>query len=317
MVQFQMQDSSPPPNYQHYNHLSEEDELSLIDLWNIVWRRKWAWLTFGPLFGIIGMFYALAQPILFRAETTLAPADEEQSSGGLSALAGQFGGLASLAGVSIPGGGSVENAIATLKSRRFLIPFLTKDENLKTLFMDDWDTESKSWITPSDRRTDSNRPTDLEAYEKFTDGILSVSEDKKTGLVNVSIELRNPEIASKWANEIVEALNAHLREQAQAEAQANLEFLNTQLKQTSIIEIREALYGLIESQTKNAMLANAKEDYAFKVIDPAVTPEVRSKPKRSLIVIASGLLGGFFGIFLCFALHLVDTAKRGGEEKVS
>lgn len=78
-----------------------------------------------------------------------------------------------------------------------------------------------------------------------------------------------------------------------------------------MIEIRESLYTLIESETKNAMLANAKDEFAFKIIDPAVAPEKRVRPKRTLIVMAAGLLGGFIGVFLCFVLHFVDTAKRG------
>ena len=52
---------------------------------------------------------------------------------------------------------------------------------------------------------------------------------------------------------------------------------------------------------------------AFKVIDPAISPELRSRPKRALIVVASGLLGGFFGLFLCFVFHFVESAKRQNE----
>jgi len=299
---------------QHY--YQEEDELSLVDLWNIVWKRKWTWLTFGPLFAVAGIFHALSQPILYKAEAKLAPNTEEQSGGGLAALAGQFGGLASLAGVNLAGGaGSTETAIATLKSRAFLSQFITKDRNLIALFPEEWDEQSKSWTVAKERRTEDKRPTDQEAYDKFSKGVFAVSQDKKTGMVNVSVELQDPELAAAWANDLIMELNEHLRSQAQVEAQGNLEFLNEQLEQTNVIGIRDALYGLIESQTKNAMLANAKRDFAFKVLDPAVAPEVRSKPRRSLIVIASGLLGGFFGIFLCFVLHFVDTARTRSSQE--
>ena len=288
----------------------QEDELSLIDLWNIVWKRRWPWLTFGPLFGALGVIYALNATDVFKAETTLAPNTEEQSRGGLAALAGQFGGLASMAGLSLGGGGSTAHAIATLESRQFLVPFLIQDENLKILFPDDWDDEDKRWIKQSERRASDNRPTNQEAYDRFVKSSFNVSQDKKSGLVTVSIELENPEIAAKWSNELVAKLNAHLRQQAQEEANKNLAYLNEQLNQTRVLEIKEALYGLIESQTKNAMLANAKNDYAFKVIDPAVTPELKSRPKRALIVLSSGLIGGFFGIFICFILHFLAVAKE-------
>ncbi len=305
-----MSDTNPPPP--QYLYPPEEDELSLIDLWNIVWKRKWPWLTFGPLFAILGIFYALNQAEIFRGEATLIPNSEEQGGGGLAALAGQFGGLASMAGINVGGGGSTETAIATLKSRQFLTPFIASDEPLKAIFHEEWDAESKTWLVSKERRQGDNKPTKLEAYERFTKECLKVSEDKKTGIVTLAVELTDPKLAAEWTNEIAKLLNAHLREQAKAEAEKNLAYLNKQLTETRVLEIKESLYGLIESQTKNAMLANAKEDYAFRVIDPAVTPELRVRPKRALIVIAAGMLGGFFGLFLCFVLHFVETAKKQG-----
>lgn len=299
-----------PSQYPQYPYPPEEDELSLIDLWNIVWKRKWPWLTFGPLFAVIGIFYALDQPEIYRAEATLVPNSEEQGGGGLSALAGQFGGLASMAGINVGGGGSTETAIATLKSRQFLTPFISTDEKLQAIFPEEWDADSKTWTVSKERRQEDNKPTKLEVYERFTKECLAVSEDKKTGIVTLAVELQDPQIAADWTNQLADRLNAHLREQARQEAEKNLKYLNNQISETRVLEIKESLYGLIESQTKNAMLANAKEDYAFRVIDPAVTPEVRARPKRALIVVAAGMLGGFFGLFLCFVLHFVETAKK-------
>ena len=46
------------------------------------------------------------------------------------------------------------------------------------------------------------------------------------------------------------------------------------------------------------MLANVREEYAFKIIDPAVVPDMRSKPQRRKIVILGLLLGVVFGSLL-------------------
>lgn len=301
----------PPPQYPPYPYYPpNEDELSLVDLWNIVWKRKWLWLTLGPLAGVLGIVYSRAQIEIYRAEVTMAPNVEERSGGGLAALAGQFGGLASMAGLNVGGRGSTETALATLKSRKFIAPFLLEDERLKLLFPQEWDSESNAWTVAKKRRGPDNRPTDQEAYERFTKGALKISDDKKSGLVNLAIELPDPQAASDWANELSTRLNDYLRQQAKIEAERNLEYLDKQLQETQMIEIRQSLYTLIESETKNAMLANAKDEFAFKIIDPAVAPEKRVRPKRTLIVMAAGLLGGFLGVFLCFVLHFVDTAKR-------
>ncbi len=302
----------PPPPYPPYPYYpQDEDELSLIDLWNIVWKRKWPWLVLGPLFAILGALYALKQPEIFRAEATLTPNVEQRGPRGLSALAGQFGGLASMAGLNLGGvADSTETALATLKSRQFLETFLAEKDAAKLLFPEEWDEATKSWLVPKKRRGTDNAPTAEEVYTAFTQDSLSIAEDKKTGIVTLAIELRDPAVAAAWANDLIKRLNAHLRSQARTEAERNLAFLQDQLKETPFVEIREALYALIESQTQTAMLANAKDDYAFKVLDPAYVPETRSRPKRALIVLASGMLGGFAGLFLCFVLHFVQTNKK-------
>ena len=295
------------PN-QQYNY-TDEDELSLIDLWKIVWKRKWPWLTFGPLAGIIGIYIALTSAEIYRSEVLLAPASDEEASGGLAALAGQFGGLASMAGVNIGGGSDTATAIANLKSRQFLLPYLLEQDLFTTLFQDEWNAEAKEWIGTNKRRDESGKPTNYELFERFTEIVLSVSEDKKTGFVTLGIEWEDPDLCANWAAELPVRLNDYLRKKAKAETEKNLEYLEEQLNSTQIIEIRETLFGLVESQTQNAMLANAKEEYAFRIIDHAYVPEVRVRPQRTLIVLASGMLGGFFGIFLCFMFHFVDKAK--------
>jgi uncharacterized protein involved in exopolysaccharide biosynthesis len=65
------------------------------------------------------------------------------------------------------------------------------------------------------------------------------------------------------------------------------------------------------------MLANVQEEFAFRVIDPAVVPEVRSKPKRKLIVVLGGVLGGMFSIFLAFFLNFLRNQQESEEAPVS
>jgi len=289
----------PPPYY----YPPEEDELSLIDLWNILWKRKAYILVGGFGCGILGILYALLAAEIYRSEVLMAPASRDERGGGLSALAGQFGGLASLAGVNLDAGGNVETAKATLSSRAFLVDYI-EEKNLKPiLFEEEWDGEAGSWETE-----DGEPPSDWRAYERFSEA-LDVSEDRQSGLVTLSVEWMDPELAASWANELARRVNDHMREKARREAERNLAFLDQQLEDTQVVEIREALYALVESETKKAMLAAAKKDFAFEIVDPAVVPEERTRPKRTLIVLASGMLGGFLGVFLCFVAHFVDSAK--------
>ena len=63
-------------------------------------------------------------------------------------------------------------------------------------------------------------------------------------------------------------------------------YLEQELAKTTLQDMRAVLYNLLESEKQKAMLANVNEDFALEVIDPAVAPETREKPKRKLIVLS-------------------------------
>ncbi|MEO1202400.1 MAG: GNVR domain-containing protein, partial [Pseudomonadota bacterium] len=44
-------------------------------------------------------------------------------------------------------------------------------------------------------------------------------------------------------------------------------------------------------------------------VDPAVTPEMRVKPKRKLMVLSGGALGFFLGVLLAFAINLFRQVR--------
>jgi uncharacterized protein involved in exopolysaccharide biosynthesis len=48
------------------------------------------------------------------------------------------------------------------------------------------------------------------------------------------------------------------------------------------------------------MLANGKLEYAFTVIDPAVAPEIRISPKRTLMTLIGFAIGCVLGCVIAF-----------------
>ena len=73
--------------------------------------------------------------------------------------------------------------------------------------------------------------------------------------------------------------------------------------------INEKLFELLTQQHEMAKIEEAREDVAFQVIDRAVPPEKRFKPKRRLIVLLAGTVAIFMGIFLVFFLEYVENMK--------
>ncbi len=297
-----------PPGYPMY--YPPEEEIDLMELWQVLVENK-------KLIGIItgtatalAVILALVLTPIYRAETLLVPVSKEQA-GGLAALAGQFGGLADLAGINIGGGGSTEESIATLKSRELTKAFIKEEGLMPILFEDAWDENEKAWKKKWWNFSDDNDgPTAWDAYELFDKNIRSVNVDKKTNLVTVAIEWEDPELAAKWANKLVKRVNQERRQEAIEEAEKSIKYLEDQLQKTGVVEIQQSIYKLIEAQTKTKMVASTREEYAFKVIDKAVVPEEKAKPKRKLIVILGFILGGMAGVFTAFFRRFLQNQRE-------
>jgi uncharacterized protein involved in exopolysaccharide biosynthesis len=71
------------------------------------------------------------------------------------------------------------------------------------------------------------------------------------------------------------------------------------------------LYGLLAEQYKVVSVGRTRQYFAFRVIDPAMTPDLErpAKPRRALILAVSTLAGFLAGAFL-LALAAVFRAAR-------
>jgi uncharacterized protein involved in exopolysaccharide biosynthesis len=58
------------------------------------------------------------------------------------------------------------------------------------------------------------------------------------------------------------------------------------------------------------MLANVRVEYAFKIIDPAVVPEMKFKPARTRIVITGFVLGAAVGFFLILLRNFFTQKQK-------
>lgn len=292
--------------------MQQEDEIDLLEYWLIIWGKRKFILSLSLVAAILAAGISLQMPNIYRAEVLLAPVAEEGSkSGGLSSALGGLGGLASMAGISLGGGGSVEENLAVLKSREFLWRFIKDEKLMPILFADKWDAEAKSWID-SDPEA---QPTLWDAYRLFTKGgLLSVSKDKGSGLVTVGIEWKDADLAAQWGNKLVNRLNEFLRQQAIGRSQGNLRYLNKELSHTQVADMRQALFELISQEQKKSMLANTQKEFAFQVIDKAVAPDKKAKPKRSLIVVLATFVAGFLAVIFVFIREGIN--RREEEQNV-
>lgn len=279
----------------------EEDQ---IDMFELIRKLLRAWKTI--LISIIictglAFFYAWNAPEVFKAETLLVPTQEEKSATP-SALS-QFGGLAAMAGITIPSNSNVERVLATLETREFLKSFIIKKELLPIIYNKFRSESLNFWI--SDEKKDGFLiDNGIESLQIA----IEVIKDK-SGLIRLSVSWNDPRIAAEWTNQLVEQVNEKLREQAIADSRKRIGYLEQELAKTTLQDMRAVLYNLLETEQQKAMLANVNEDFALEVIDPAVASPIRVKPKRILIVALGGLCGAFLGLFFIFFRHFIESFK--------
>jgi uncharacterized protein involved in exopolysaccharide biosynthesis len=272
---------------------------------------------------MVSVIYALSLPDQYKASAVVAPTNSGGSS--LGALAGQLGGLASFAGINVGAGESNETleAIEIMQSWGFVEEFIQTnnlqvavyaavgwEKSTNSLRLDTglYDIEAKHWLLKSDSGDGRRPPTSWELYKEFQQSV-TVSEDKKSGLVSISIEYYSPEIAKQWVDLFIYSINNYMRARRLDQVNRNIEYLKAQIEKTAIAEMREVFYQLVEEQTKSKMLAEASPEYVFITVSRAMIPEERFAPKRALICILGTLLGGMLSVLLVLVTHYSRVRK--------
>jgi uncharacterized protein involved in exopolysaccharide biosynthesis len=303
-----------PDMFQAQNN---DDEIDLRELWNVIWRGKWIIIAITAIFAVASVFYALSLPNIYKSEALLTPADSDQQ-GGLSGLSGQLGGLASLAGVNLGGGKTDKTALAIeiLKSREFFAKFAEKHNILPDLMaVESWDLKTNEikyvetayvaktgeWLREVEPPKQA-KPSFQEAKRVF-DSFITIEQNPDTGMVLLSFEHYSPHIAKLWLDWLIEDINSDMKTRDKQEAKRSINYLQSQIDETNIVEQKSLLYQLIEEQAKTLMFTEVREEYVFKTIDPALVPEVKFKPKRSFIVFIAILVGGLLSVLFVILKH--------------
>lgn len=278
-----------------HNFGAPSGEINLRDLWEILWRGKWTIFAITAVFATVSVLFALASEEWYRAEAVLAPADERST----PSLGAQLGGLAALAGVSM-GGGNTAQAVATLRSRELAREFIEAHDLVTVFFADQWDDERGEWTGDDPMHW----PDVRNAVKYFHDNILSLDQDRQTGLVTLAIEWKDANTAAMWVTDLIRRANETLRDRALREAETNVAYLQEELVKTSVLTLQQSVSRLLESELHKLMLARGNEEFAFKVIDAASPPRERVRPKRALIAVIGTLAGGMLAIFFVLFIHL-------------
>ncbi len=371
-----------------------EDEIDLLQLWNTIWSNRKFITYFTGAAVILTIIISLLISNKYLAESTILPV---ASSG--SGILGDLAGMASLAGINVGGNSDNSAKVMIVAKSRTVKEQVINELGLVKIIVD--------------KVPDKRDPMQY-TLEKFDD-LLNVSSDKKTGLITIGFEWKDPKLAADIVNRYVKAIQDVLEikalninkmerifyekklkeEKAKfsqqkhtmaafqkrskmiepvEQAKGTMSLYSTLMAQkialelqmqglesalsadnprltalkeqiaainrkiqsiegntnegaiislgnapdkmveyTDILEGVKVSGGVYETLAKlyeKSKLDEAKDNLYVEVIDPAIPPDKKSKPKRALMVIVAGMTSSFFSIFIVFCMQWIDSVKR-------
>ncbi len=215
------------------------DEISLIDLAAALWRRKWLIVAVTAAAAVGSVFYALSQPNIYSATSTMLPITGSST----SSMLAQYAGLASLAGVSLPGASASDPTVklqAILNSRGFAEKLIQK-----------MDLVPKLIEHPEKMKAGTPLGAAVEAFQK---GVFSVSTDAKTSLIKVSAKTKDPALSRDIANGAVALIQEDLKARTLSSSGKNMVLLEQQVAEQEK-KVRAAQDKMMAYQRKNKLVS--------------------------------------------------------------
>lgn len=277
----------------------DEDEINLLDLLLVLARHKKMIAKATIAAALLSIGISLLLPNIYTATAKILPPQQSESSAG--ALLSQLGGLAGMAGSSLGIKNPNDLYVAMLMSRA-TTEKIARRFDLQNLYEQETMDET------------------LEELAKKV--VVTAGED---GIITVEVDDEDPKRAADMANVFIEELGRMMQTYSLTDAAQKRTFFDQQLRQakdrltdaelvldktpnTSLeyldalrnLKYQEAVWEILAKQFEMAKLDEAKDYPLIQILDKAILPEKKSKPKRSLIVILATLVACFLAVIWAF-----------------
>lgn len=312
---------------------SAKDEIDLLEVFLKIWKfRRFIFLfTFSVI--IISVIYALVVEPQYEASVKLyKEMPEGQSSGRIQGLASQFG-----------LGGSLGD------ESQFSIEDLLDSRNInERIIYNKWNTEEFDKPVNLIEYWEIDKETEEKSFFSALENLknkISTKTSEETGLITITVQTAEPKLSADIANFITKIIEDYIQEDRKTSTQQNLKYLNQRLStvkeelenaEEKLKEFRESnrslgesprlqmelgrlerqvtikqeVYISLESEKEMTEVELVKETPVINVLDDAVKPEQRSKPKRKLIVVVGAFAGFFLSILIVVIRYVWNYIKQ-------
>tara|TARA_B100001540_G_scaffold10889_1_gene9634 strand:+ start:469 stop:1647 length:1179 start_codon:yes stop_codon:yes gene_type:complete len=295
---------------------------------NIIIKYKKAFiLKCMIIFGILSSTGSFFLTNYYSAGISLFPAENKSSS------SSQLQSLALSAGVNLDQNDQSYNITDVAKSRRVAEKVLSNKWNNinlenKTL-ISFWKLDEAGILSKFFNQTYTNEDLINKGLKKYFK-LLNVKEDRRTGLIQVNIEMESPNLAAEVANFIGSEIQSYIQKQNTAKAvkeklfisgrlivvKGELEKLEEDLKEFKErnrgyevspelfmiysqkfreAEAKQQVYVTLQQQLELARISEVKQTPIINILDEAKPPVSKSRPNRAIISLLSLLAGFLFG----------------------
>lgn len=316
------------------NDNMSQDEISLVVYWRVIMKRRKMIGTFVIAAVILTIIISLCMKNIYGAKAIITPIAPKDS-GGNSIAAGIMQQVGGLSTIGLPDLSSSAEIVTLLQSNILREKVISQYNLLPILFSDQWDENTKNWkkrawYNPLSLMSSLIRlikPVNKKGIEKIEgvpdvwdglrklDDMVKINNDVKDKTITIVVEFDDPVLAANIAGYYLAELNDHMSSEAKRVALTNRKYLEQQLDQTADPFIKQKIYNLIAQQIETSMMAEVKENFAFKIIDPPKAPDRKLKPKRAQMMLISLLASLLIGIAIAFFLAYWEKMKDQDRSK--
>lgn len=306
-------------------------EIDIREIFSILFQEKKIIIYITVLISIAGIIYSLLLPNIYESKALLAPVEEDSS---IAASLGNYGGLAALAGLSLPNINKDSNAVKAIEKMSSLSffenNFLPKIFLPDLMAIDSWDPKTNKMIYDDDIFDISSNswvrdfsypkkliPSAQESFEIFEEEHFKLIEDKTTGFITLSVKHNSPFIAQKWVEIVVQEINTFYRQKDKSEGEETVAYLYEQMMKTSLSEIKEVTAELLQREIQKLSLVEVNENYVFEYIYPPSVMEKKSEPLRLFIFILFSVIGIILSVSIVLIKHYFFTKRKKEVEIVA
>jgi len=316
----------------------ENDEIDLLEVGLKLWSLRKFIIIFTSAFVVLAVIYALIKDPRYESQVTLYQVSSQEGGGSrIGALASQFG-----LGGSLGGGSSNFNIKDLVNSRKIrdrviFNTWYSEEKEDSMNLIEYWEIEAE---------TEAEK---VDAALKTISESITHSLDEETGLHSITVKMPEPQIAADIANFISQSVADYVQHEQKSQTRMNIKYIDKRLetvkrqltkaeealkefRENNVrasspqlmleqgrlqrqVTIKQEVYLTLQKEKEMAQIDLVKETPVINILDEAVEPQQRSEPKRKLIVIIGGFLGGFLSLLGVIGYLVYNYLKRAIAEK--